>query len=76
MQKWFLGPQVPLILSQGWFCPRHTCSTLQAHPHWWLNARVLRKVVAARKVVHQVWDVVSLERPLQVGGVVFRSANL
>ena len=39
---------------------------VKAHPRWWLNAPLVRKVVAARKAVRQVWDVVGLERSFQV----------
>ena len=33
------------------------------HPHFplWVNAPMVRKVVAARKAVRQAWDVVGLE---------------
>ena len=39
---------------------------VRAHPRWWLNAPVFRKVISARKVVRQAWDVVGLERSLEV----------
>ena len=39
---------------------------LKAHRHWWLNAPLVRKVIAAWKAVRQAWDVVGLERSLEV----------
>ena len=39
---------------------------VKAHPHWWLNALLTYKVVAACKTVRRVWDVVGLERSLEV----------
>ena len=33
---------------------------------WWLNVPLTRKVVVARKAVRQAWDVVGLERSLEV----------
>ena len=39
---------------------------LKAHCRWWLNAPLIRKVVAARKTFRQAWEVVGLERSLEV----------
>ena len=39
---------------------------LKAHRRWWLTAHLVRKVVAARKAIRQVWEVVGLERSLEV----------
>ena len=39
---------------------------VKAHPPWWLNAPLARKVVAARNVVCQAWDVLGRERSLEV----------
>ena len=39
---------------------------LKAHRCWWLTAPLVCKVVAARKEVRQAWEVVGLERSLEV----------
>ena len=39
---------------------------LKAHRRWWRTAPLVRKVVAARKAVRQAWEVVGLERSLEV----------
>ena len=39
---------------------------LKAHRRWWLTAPLVRKVVAARKAVRQVWEVVGLDRSVEV----------
>ena len=39
---------------------------LKAHRRWWLTTPLVRKVVAARKAVRQAWQVVGMERSLEV----------
>ena len=39
---------------------------LKAHRRWWMNAPLVRKVIAARRAVRRVWEVVGLERSLEV----------
>ena len=39
---------------------------LKAQRRWWLTAPLVRKVIAARRALRQVWDVVGLERSLEV----------
>ena len=39
---------------------------LKAHRRLWLTAPLVRKVVAAREAIRQAWDVVGLERSLEV----------
>ena len=39
---------------------------VKAHPRWWLNAPLIRKVVATRETVWKAWDLGGLERFLEV----------
>ena len=39
---------------------------VKTHPRWWLNAPLVHKVIAARKAVWQAWEVVGLERSVEV----------
>ena len=39
---------------------------MRAHRKWWLDALVVRKIVAARMAVQHAWDVVGRERSLEV----------
>ena len=39
---------------------------LKAQRRWWLNAPLIRKVIADRKTIRQAWEVVGLERSLEV----------
>ena len=39
---------------------------LKAHRRWWLTMPLVRKVVAARTAMRQAWEVVGLERSLEV----------
>ena len=62
----FKPPSVPDIVPGLVSSAANVLHTLvKAHPRW-LNAPLVRKVVAACKAVQQAWDIVGLERSFEV----------
>ena len=68
LQSRFFGPPgtpdtaLGLVSAVAWVLH----ALFKAHCRWWLTAPLVRKVVTARKAVKQAWEVVGLERSLEV----------